>query len=562
MIKTNIQADSVAGGVFLGTLIFTSGFYEYSGMIAGVMLSGGMICLFAAKKLETDPFRIYKDDGSIRLRWQFLIPSFLIVYFWITCLYAADKGMAVAGGLKFTPLILWMYLCLQMEGEERDKVLGLIPYSGAVMVVLSLILYPAEYTRQMLWQADRLGGFFQYSNSLALYLLLGLHILAYVPRTSMVRFGRPVKLTAAGVLCLGILLTGSRSILLIAIVWAVVTAIRKKELRKGVSIFVAGSLVFILIYACIRGSYQNIARILTIYNKNSTILGRILYAKDGIRMLAEYPFGMGWQGYYRMQPALQHGVYTTRYVHNEYIQAALDLGVIPALLLIGYLALQLIKGKQDEAKKGALLLIAAAALTDFHMQYLVIVMAAALCLDLGQDEKARKGKQGSAKENIILMFIPLFAFLYFLVAFAAFSIGNDEAGLKFYPYYTDARIRQLEQETSPEKAGVLAGEVLKLAPCSSKAYISLAAIAALKADSEGMCDNMDKAIDCARYDTDCYRLYDRFLSDMILDDRVSRAEAERLTEIRQELPGRLEALKEDTDPLAYMLRDKPVFSIQ
>ena len=102
---------------------------------------------------------------------------------------------------------------------------------------------------------------------------------------------------------------------------------------------------------------------------------------------------------------------------------------------------------------------------------------------------------------------------------------------------------------------------MKLAPCTSKAYISLAAIAALKADSEGMCDNMDKAIDCARYDTDCYRLYDRFLSDMILDDRVSRAEAERLTEIRQELPGRLEALKEDTDPLAYRLRDKPVFSI-
>ena len=201
--------------------------------------------------------------------------------------------------------------------------------------------------------------------------------------------------------------------------------------------------------------------------------------------------------------------------------------MIPALLLIGYLALQLIKGKQDEAKKGALLLIAAAALTDFHMQYLVIAMAAALCLDLGQDEKARKGKQGSAKENIILMFIPLFAFLYFLVAFAAFSIGNDEAGLKFYPYYTDARIRQLEQETSPEKAGVLAGEVLKLAPCTSKAYISLAAIAALEADSRGMCDNMDKAIDCARYDTDCYRLYDRFLSDMIMDDRVSPAEAER-----------------------------------
>ena len=68
------------------------------------------------------------------------------------------------------------------------------------------------------------------------------------------------------------------------------------------------------------------------------------------------------------------------------------------------------------------------------------------------------------------MFIPLFAFLYFLVAFAAFSIGNDEAGLKFYPYYTDARIRQMEQETSPEKAEVLAGEVLKLAPCTSKAY--------------------------------------------------------------------------------------------
>ncbi len=467
--------------------------------------------------------------------------------------------MAVAGALKFAPLILWMYLCLQMKDGSRRRILLLIPYSGVVMVILSALAYLTEYTRQLLWRADRLGGTFQYSNTMALYLLTGIHVLCYSEPSEDKR-GRNLRAAAIIVLCIGLLLTGSRSILLLAAVWALVTAVRKDSLRKGILIMTASMIALIMAYVLISGSYQNIGRILTLFSNNSTILGRILYVKDAVRMLMIHPFGLGWQGYYRLQPVLQHGVYTTRYVHNEYIQTALDLGIVPAIILAGYIIWQIVRGRQGEAEKGILILIAAACLMDFHMQYLSIGMMAVLCLDLQQDQGSMKTKQGTAAENIILAAIPLLVFAYFFIAFASFRLGADEYGLRFYPYYTDAKLRLLERASSPEEAVRLAGEVTDLAPTASRAYVHLASAASLRGDTGAMCENMDKAIECARYDVDCYRLYDTLIEDAVARGDLSSEETRRLTTIRDSLPQRLSALKEDTDPLAFKLRDVPVFT--
>ena len=91
--------------------------------------------------------------------------------------YAVDRGMAVAGFFKMLPVPLFLLLLMQYSGKERTKLLEIIPYSALGMAVLSAVLGLSEAFNPIFYSAGRLGGFFQYSNTFALYLLLGVVVL-------------------------------------------------------------------------------------------------------------------------------------------------------------------------------------------------------------------------------------------------------------------------------------------------------------------------------------------------------------------------------------------------
>ena len=90
---------------------------------------------------------------------------------------AVDRGMNFIGILRFVPVVLWLFLGMQYSKEERAAALLAVPHVGCFMVVISLAALLVPKISQWLWAAERLGGFFQYSNTCAIFFLIGMMLL-------------------------------------------------------------------------------------------------------------------------------------------------------------------------------------------------------------------------------------------------------------------------------------------------------------------------------------------------------------------------------------------------
>lgn len=128
-----------------------------------------------------------------------LLAGYLLTPFW-----AVDSGMALLGFQIFACRSL-LAAAHAAWAECRERLFLTIPVSGITMTLLS---YPTRWIPALtpyFYASGRLGGFFQYSNSFALFLLLGIIPLAFQKKR---RF-----LCLAGILVLlfGILATGSRT---------------------------------------------------------------------------------------------------------------------------------------------------------------------------------------------------------------------------------------------------------------------------------------------------------------------------------------------------------------
>ncbi len=72
--KANDPVEVTAAAAFLATLLFSAGFYEYSAMLSGMLLSIGLMFIFVKKQISAGAFRFYTADGKPWPRWSFIIP--------------------------------------------------------------------------------------------------------------------------------------------------------------------------------------------------------------------------------------------------------------------------------------------------------------------------------------------------------------------------------------------------------------------------------------------------------------------------------------------------------
>lgn len=549
--------------------ILSGGFYDYIAMVLGALLSLEAFLDLRGRNV----IRHYISMPIIFIMWQ------LPVSIW-----AIDRYQALAGFLRFFPLIIWMWLSSQPGLIDRDRIMAFIPYSGAVMTVTGLASFITGIFKDRLWMAERFGGTFQYANTCALYLLLGILLitqrLTYDGRDSTSRVNKKaisLDHIVLALLIIGILLTGSRSILIMTIIWGIYKSVRKKSVRLPFICITAVSLALGGLYAYITGNMQNIGRIFTSLSLGSTFFGRLLYMKDAVKIILKFPQGLGYRGYYYVQPLYQNGVYDVRFVHNDYLQAALDVGLVPALLLITWLAVMIIKERTVREYRELLAVILISAFFDLHMQYELILMIAILCFDLSGDLKGNILTGGSfgkytnmqRTEDKVIFAIAAAVFMVFTIPFAAYRTGNYELMLRFFSHDTEAEIALLSVTDDADRARAVAMDVTDHNKYISAAYRHLAFTAMMNNDHEAVLDNMDEVIRLNRYSLYDYTLYDTILdgiqsailsgqtvSDMGKQDEILR----RVEDTKQELPHRLEALKGTTDPLAYKLRDVPKFS--
>ena len=535
---------------FLICLLSFCGFYDFSAAFTGV---GIVIDLFLIYKKNT----VYKKKYAPVM----FLPSGLFVWAVAVSFWAIDPAENFTGIFRGAVLLLWMYECSLMAEEQKERLFSLIPYLGSGMTVFGGCSLLSDKTAAFFWQARRLGGLFQYPNTYALFLIAGIIIL--VQRAA--KGYRNKKEKCGGIanlilLLLGILLSGSRSMLLLLFAWGIYKALRVKKLRLPV---VISGLALALVaggYVLLFQDKQNVGRVFTLLESNSTLYGRLLYYADACEMICVKPFGLGYMGYHYLQPAVQSGVYTTRFVHNDWLQLLLDYGVVGGVIGGVYVVWQLVKGRQSAWNKELATVILLASFADFHLQYMVMMMLLLLCFDMGSEKEALKKKQKA--ENLIFLGGLLAVFVYFAVPFLAQYTGNSKTAVTFLESYTPAQVSVMSTCTDKEEAVALADKILEHNPFVLEARQVKVYGAMMDGDSDGIIQNMDAALQISKYDTELYKQYDLMLAELVSRNREAGLfeGADKLESFRKTLPGRLSGMEETTHPLAFKIRDIPTFS--
>lgn len=510
---------------------------------------------------------LYPFLGGLYAPWQWgialLCNGVLLVLFWTTtrriCFSASpasvvclaviacgavwnvltglDRDAAWMGLLRLCGWLLFALLVLQWPLEQRRQLLALVPVSGAVAVVLSLTAGLRPAWRPLFYEAGRLAGPFQYANSFALFLLLGLMVL---PPT----WPRLLQGGIALLLLFGIVAAGSRSGWILLALWVAFLLVRRHSVRR---------------MALLLGLTAAAAAVLALYNRGwvfarlldpdslSTVWGRLLYAKDGIRLLLQKPLGVGYLGWFYLQRMIQTGVYNVRYVHNDWLQMALDYG-LPAALALLFLVIR-------RLRRGALCPPAAVWIVlhclldpDLEFQFLMFVWILALtpCTELPFRPLQRPLLPCLCVCAAMLLVLPRTA------ADLCEHSGNDLA-TRLAPADTEYATRQMLQSPTLQQAAEQARTIL-----DRNAFVPVAwQILAEEALSRGAYDDMAtaqrQAVLLLKYDQS---VYEEAMSRLQQARRQGWEETRALDQMIWLLDF-CDATLDGTDPLGWALRDVP-----
>lgn len=537
--------------IMITALLLFGGFYNWNVAFLGCFICLHSMMLYHGKK------NIYKKERRLLL-W---IPEIIVVFQVLVFFWSVDRSAHIAAIMRGVSILLWMNVCFQEKCSSNDKLLFMIPQMGEIMVLIGCMTACFEKVKPLFWRAGRFGGFFQYANTCALFLLLGI-VISYVRsdenKRCMAAYIR--KLVQTAVLILGLLLTGSRGIFILGVLWGILHGIKDKKFRRVfISVILSIGIAIGMYYMLTGRGTQNISRIFTMLKYNSTFYGRILYDLDGISILRKHPMGLGYMGYYYVQHMMQTGVYTVRFVHNDILQLGLDCGIIPVFLFAGYMTWQFKNGGQSLWKKEVLVIILTASVIDFHMQYIIVDFIVVLCLDLGS--QSIRQKRAEKLENSILFGVLMSVFVFLLIPYMAVYGKRYDIAVQFMPRNTEALQSVMLAADDKDVAVSYADKILQGNRYVADAYNIKAYAAAMENDIESVIRNQDAALKLEKYDADRYYSYDLLLEQLVhqCEEAGQYQKAGQIETKRRERKEQLERLREQTNPIAYKLRDKPKY---
>lgn len=554
-IPTKTASLSPAGlrVLLLLMLLPAGGFSEWSACLAALFLL--LWLLWAMKKA-----------GALRLPQSpaFFAALLMELLFLLSPLWAADRGMAPFGFVKFLPLPLFLLALEQLDAAGRRSLWDDLPWAGAAMALLSFLLSRVPALAPWFLVNGRLAGFFQYPNSFALYLLLGLALLLFgapVPFPLPEKAGRPLRLVCLLILAAGILLSGSRTVFLLLLAVVLFSAWRQQDrrLRFGVPGLGLLALLALGIWAAATGRQQGAGRFLTISLSASTFLGRLLYARDALPLILGHPLGLGYLGYPLLQGSVQTGVYSVTHLHNEPLQLLLDVGWLPGIAFL--LALVRGFGKQNSPRnRGMLLLLLGHSLLDFDFQFTSLALLLMLALDPGGEKSRRIGARGPVRAAAALLGAVC---LFFGAASAFHALGRESAAVALYPGHTRARLALLEQAQTAEDMEAQARQILRLSDSVSLAHSAMARAAFSRGDFAAVIEEKQAALRLSRYSLTEYLDYlDMLNVGVALYRQAGQAEsAERLRQEMLAVPEALRQVEEGTSALGRRIADQPELTL-
>lgn len=293
---------------------FQGYFYE-TGYLMMTVISIG-VALIAGYVLKSVSFHPYYH-GPILL---------LVALYWGSIAYAVDHEKALLEAIKVTSLVPIALLAATITPEQRTSLYKAWVWSGSIVSIIGIAFH--------MDRNGRLESTFEYANAMAIYLLAAilLAILLYLKQRHKFYFVL-MALNAAG-----LLLTMSRSVW---VLWAgalLLTLVVFREARCRTAVVLAGAAhaAGYLLAALVRTDALFLwQRVKSIQPETSEFRIRLVYWQDSLSVIRDYWLGgTGGGGWSIIQAAYRSQMYYVRYVHNHYIQLALDIGVIGLVVFL------------------------------------------------------------------------------------------------------------------------------------------------------------------------------------------------------------------------------------
>lgn len=469
----------------------------------------------------------------------------------VTPLWAVDGGDAVFGFFKFLPVLLYSLVLMQQE-DGREQVVNGLPYGAVAMTVLSVIGMYIPGLSSFFTVADRLAGFVQYPNTFALILLVAQLLLVTKERP------RVWDYVGVAVLLAGILYTGSRTVLVLAVAANAVALFTNKSRRvRWITLgCIAGGVAAVVVYCAVTDNFLVLARYLRFSLEESTFVGRLLYAYDALPVILRHPFGLGYMGYYHLEQSVQTGVYSVLSVHNDLLQILLDVGWIPTGLLLAAAVRTFVIRQVPLRYKLVLAVMLLHLCFDFDLQYVAVFMLLTVFMADPPVRVLTLRKKAAAGTAAVLLTALC---LYMGTVQGLTRFGWYEAAYGLYPTGTTIEAHLLVGEKDLAARERLADRILERNPYASVAYSAKAGYAYSKGDFGQVIRYKKQAIELAPFATAEYIEYAYMLATGIrlyqeagMTDSAERCKRELIS-----VSHALEALPRRLSPLGARIKDQP-----
>lgn len=446
------------------------------------------------------------------------------------------------------PFCIYLY---QMDNDRKASVLRTVPYTGALMTVLAFALKPWSLFRTYFYNGVRMTGFFQYANTFAMYLLVGIILILFVQRVKVFHIGILL------VLLFGIFQSGSRTVFVLTVLMVAAISIYRKEVRKTALIGFGAVLVCVVAFILITKKYEGVGRFLTTSLTQSSLVGRILYYKDAIPVIIKHPFGLGYLGYFYAQSEFQTGRYIVRFIHNDFLQIILDVGIVPGMLFIAAVLKNFFSKQTPVFCRFIIIAISMHCMLDFDLQYLSIffILIAAMNFDSCKEKTIKKYER---KTFCFFSAVKAIICVYFCVALGFYSFGYSDISYKMFSNNTNIELEMLRNARTQKELSSVATKILSHNKNVALAYDALAKVAQLNGKYDQMIENKMNAINVAKFNVNEYLDYFRLLESCINDPDENRTEEKEMCiKHIKEIPALMQSVMNGADPLAWKIEETP-----
>lgn len=440
-------------------------------MIAGLLGAGYFhtrsflvldVLLYAAA------FSCILHSGRVMLLPVHVLLLVFTAMYWISAVWAVDLEQAVLEAAKISSLLPLSLLFATLSSKQRDRVWSAWAWCGAALTLWGLVFG--------LFREGRLESTLGYANS---YAVIAAAAIAAGWRAYQLS-GYKRYWLACVVTSGGLLLSGSRAVIILAVIGAVlyvgITGQNKKIAMLGAltAAVLLGGGIALSIWSG-EAAYREIA-----WNAPEFALRRI-YWNDALQLWRKHwLLGVGGGGWAVLYPSV-----FVKYAHQQYLQVALDTGILGGLTFIAMIAGSLWAGlRRGHSGRSTLLVILLFGIHiafDIDLAYPLIFGLFIMLLTGAEAEGFSARPFRFSRWTGAVTALPV---LCAIVAFTWLTLG--------YSRLTGGGTEMLRKDWQRAEQSLQGAE--RMLPWSHEAHYQLAALYSAIAQDKGDAIYMDKAV--------------------------------------------------------------------